>query len=38
MLHVIYLVERFLLNLLRRRCFFSIIFFNSKVHRKTLLI
>src|SRR5271169_1235448 len=37
MLHVVYLVERFLLNLLRRRCFFSIIFFNGKVLHTTLL-
>ena len=29
MLHFVYLVERFLLNLIRRRCFFSIIFFNG---------
>lgn len=32
MLHFIYLVERFLLNLLRRRCFFSIVFFNGEVY------
>lgn len=31
MLHLIYLVERFLLNLIRRRCFFSVVFFNGKV-------
>lgn len=30
MLHFIYLVERFLLNLIRRRCFFSVVFFNGK--------
>ena len=31
MLHVIYLVERFLQNLIRRRCFFSVVFFNGKL-------
>lgn len=32
MLHFIYLVERFLLNLIRRRCFFAVVFFNGKTH------
>ena len=36
MLHFVYLVERFLLNLIRRRCFFSLVFFNGKFHHKTL--
>jgi hypothetical protein len=31
-LHFIYLVERFLLNLIRRRCFFAVVFFNGKIH------
>jgi hypothetical protein len=37
MLHLIYLVERFLLNLIRRRCSFSIVFFDGKVHDNFLL-
>ena len=32
MLHFIYLVERFFLNLIRRRCFFAVVFFDGKIH------
>jgi hypothetical protein len=32
MLHFIYLVERFLHNLIRRRCFFAVVFFTGKTH------